>query len=118
MEANILKRIFFDEHNHWERFKDKYGARIRPVVLKEIEKFRGCGDPKNGFTLFVCEGCHHVRKVPYRCKGRFCTTCSVGESEEWSRLLSGVEPASSSEVDIFEYFEYNSLINDAGSPFK
>ncbi|MCQ6307407.1 transposase zinc-binding domain-containing protein [Bacillus cereus] len=45
MEANILKRIFFDEHNHWERFKDKYGARIRPVVLKEIEKFRGCGDP-------------------------------------------------------------------------
>jgi len=88
MEANILKRIFFDEHSHWERFKDKYGARIRPVVLKEIEKFRGCGDPENGFKLFVCEGCHHVRKVPYRCKGRFCTTCSVGESEEWSRLLS------------------------------
>lgn len=28
------------------------------------------------------------RTVPYRCKGRFCTTCSVGESEEWSRLLS------------------------------
>lgn len=88
MEANILKRIFFDEHSHWERFKDRYGTRIRPVVLKEIEKFRGCGDPENGFKLFVCEGCHHVRKVPYRCKGRFCTTCSVGESEEWSRLLS------------------------------
>nr|WP_254912750.1 transposase zinc-binding domain-containing protein [Bacillus thuringiensis] len=71
MEANILKRIFFDKHSHWERFKGKYGARIRPVVLKEIEKFRGCGDPENGFKLFVCEGCHHVRKVPYRCKGRF-----------------------------------------------
>jgi len=36
----------------------------------------------------VCEGCNDVRKVPYRCKGRFCTTCSVGESEEWSRLLT------------------------------
>ncbi|WP_166669456.1 hypothetical protein [Paenisporosarcina antarctica] len=24
----------------------------------------------------------------YQCKGRFCTTCSVGESEEWGRLLS------------------------------
>ncbi|MFC4598879.1 hypothetical protein [Cohnella hongkongensis] len=25
--------------------------------------------------------------VPYRCKGRFCTTCSCGKTEEWSRLL-------------------------------
>nr|WP_246041959.1 transposase zinc-binding domain-containing protein [Robertmurraya kyonggiensis] len=31
---------------------------------------------------FSCEGCHDVRKIPYRCNGRFCTTCSVGESEE------------------------------------
>lgn len=40
-----------------------------------------------GYKLLVCEGCHDVRKVPYRCRGRFCTTCSIGESEEWSRLL-------------------------------
>ncbi|MFA1643857.1 transposase, partial [Chryseomicrobium imtechense] len=26
--------------------------------------------------------------MAYRCKGRFCTTCSVGESEEWSRILA------------------------------
>lgn len=48
-------------------------------MLKEVEKFRKCGDPRNGFMLMVCEGC--------RCKGRFCTTCSCGETEEWSRLL-------------------------------
>jgi len=88
METNILKRIFFDHHQHWEAFKRKHGTKIRSVVIKEVEKFRDCGNPKNGFKLFVCEGCHDVRKVPYRCKGRFCTTCSVGESEEWSRLLT------------------------------
>jgi len=88
MEKNILKRIFFDEHQHWEAFKKKYGDRIRPIVIKEVEKFRDCGDPKNGFKLYVCEGCHDVRHVPFRCKGRFCTTCSVGESEEWSRILT------------------------------
>jgi hypothetical protein len=88
MERNILRRIFFDENQHWELFKGKHGKRVRPIVLKEVEKFRDCGDLKNGFKLFVCEGCNDVRKVPYRCKGRFCTTCSVGESEEWSRLLS------------------------------
>ncbi|WP_449305990.1 IS91 family transposase, partial [Piscibacillus salipiscarius] len=85
---NILRRIFFDKHNHWDRFVNKYGGRVRPIVLKEIEKFRECGNPKNGFKLFVCEGCNDPKLVPYRCKGRFCTTCSVGESEEWGRLLS------------------------------
>lgn len=88
MEKNILKRIFFDGNQHWEAFKEKHGDRVRPIVIKEVEKFRDCGDPKNGFKLYVCEGCQDVRHVPFRCKGRFCTTCSVGESEEWSRLLS------------------------------
>jgi hypothetical protein len=88
METNILKRIFFDQHHHWEAFAKKYRKHIRPVVFKEIEKFRDCGNPKNGFRLLVCEGCHDLKVVPYRCKGRFCTTCSCGETEEWSRLIS------------------------------
>lgn len=88
MNRNILKDIFFDHHQHWEAFKKKHEAKVRPIVIKEVEKFRDCGDIKKGFKLFVCEGCHDIRKVPYRCKGRFCTTCSVGESEEWSRLLT------------------------------
>lgn len=88
METNILRRIFFDEHKHWDRFVEKYRTRIRPVVVKEVEKFCNCGNPKNGFKLLVCEGCHDIRIVPYRCKGRFCTTCSSGETEEWSRMMA------------------------------
>lgn len=88
MGENILKQIFFDKNQHWESFKKKYGERIRSIVIKEAEKFRDCGDIKKGFKLFVCEGCHDMKHVPFRRKGRFCTTCSVGESEEWSRLLS------------------------------
>jgi hypothetical protein len=57
-------------------------------VIIEIEKFRTCGTSENGFKLFVCEGCHHVRKMTFRCKGRFCTSCSNGETEEWRRLLA------------------------------
>ena len=87
MKTNILKRIFFDEHRHWERFVEKHKGKLRAQVLKEVEKFRNCGKIENGFKLLVCEGCHDLRLVPYRCKGRFCTTCSCGETEEWSRLL-------------------------------
>jgi len=88
METNILREIFFDQHNHWDKFLNKHKSKIRSVVIKEIEKFRSCGDPKRGFKLLVCEGCHDIKRVPYRCKGRFCTTCSSGEAEEWSRVLS------------------------------
>ena len=77
MEPNVLKRIFFDEYQDWENFKTKHNKNICEVVLNEVEKFRGCGDPKNGFKLLVCVGCHDLRKVPIRCIGRFCTTCSM-----------------------------------------
>lgn len=87
MDSNILKQIFFDKHQHWDAFVEKHKEHIRPNVIKEVQKFRSCGDPRNGFKILVCEGCHDIRKVPYRCKGRFCTTCSCGETEEWSRLL-------------------------------
>ncbi len=88
METNILREILFDKNKHWESFVDKYRGRIRPIVLKEVEKFHNCGNPKNGFKLLVCEGCHDIRIVPYRCKGRFCTSCSSGETEEWSRMMA------------------------------
>lgn len=87
MDTNILRKIFFDHNQNWEKFKSKYARLLRPNVIKEVEKFQGCGNPKNGFKLFVCEGCHDVKRVPYRCKGRFCTTCSSGETEEWGRVL-------------------------------
>jgi hypothetical protein len=60
MDTNILKQIFFDEHGHWDAFAAKHQHHIRANVIKEVEKFRGCGDPKNGFKLLVCEGCHDV----------------------------------------------------------
>nr|WP_276356718.1 transposase zinc-binding domain-containing protein [Cohnella sp. YIM B05605] len=53
--------------------------------MKEVAEFRDRGNPKNGFKPLVCEGGHDLRLVLYRCKGRFCTTCSCGEVR--SRLL-------------------------------
>ncbi|MDJ0306722.1 MULTISPECIES: hypothetical protein [Dehalobacter] len=47
MENNILRQIFFDKERHWDRFAEKYEDRIRAIVVKEVEKFRNCGNPKN-----------------------------------------------------------------------
>lgn len=88
MAHNILWQIFFDKNNNWDKFLKHYGGRIREVVKKEIHKYRYCGDSKHGYKMLVCEGCHDIKIIPYRCKSRFCTTCSCGESEEWSRIMS------------------------------
>ncbi|MBS4024373.1 MAG: transposase [Clostridia bacterium] len=85
---NILRDIFFDENRHWGKFVSKYKKRIRPIVLKEIDKFRRCGQKEAGFTLFACPVCGEMKIVPHTCKGRFCTSCSTGYTQEWSRETS------------------------------
>lgn len=42
MEPNILKRIFFDEHRHWDRFVEKHKGKLRPGAegSREIPKLR------------------------------------------------------------------------------
>ena len=88
MKKNLLQAIFFDKHKNWDRFLKKYGRRIRPVVKKEVKKFRDCRDIRKGYRLFVCEGCHDVRMLPLSCKGKFCPTCSVGESQRWAEVTA------------------------------
>ena len=38
METSILRRIFFDENQHWDRLAEKYGSKIRSIVHKEVDK--------------------------------------------------------------------------------
>ncbi len=88
MKKNLLQAIFFAEHQHWQRFLDKHGRRIRPVVKKEVKKFRDCRDIRKGYRLLVCEGCHDVKMIPLSCKGKFCPSCSIGESQKWAEVTA------------------------------
>nr|WP_229757960.1 transposase zinc-binding domain-containing protein [Paenibacillus marchantiophytorum] len=40
-------------------------------MLKEIRKFRDCGNPKKGFKLLACEGCHDLKVVLFSVQGAF-----------------------------------------------
>lgn len=86
-QTDVLKKIFFDDA-HWNSFVKNYHKRIRPVVIKEVEKFRKCGQKEGGFRLFACPVCGEMKIVPHTCKGRFCTSCSTGYTQEWSRETS------------------------------
>jgi hypothetical protein len=88
MKQNIQQAIFFDENNNYGKFFAKNGHRMRQVAIDEIEKFKHCHDLRRGFRLYVCEGCHQTKLLPFQCKSKFCPSCAVGESQRWSDLMA------------------------------
>jgi hypothetical protein len=72
MARGDIKRIFSD---HFKEFVQRYGDRVRPVVKKEIKKIIGCGNFENGYAEYQCEKCGEKKKVPFRCRSRFCGSC-------------------------------------------
>jgi hypothetical protein len=53
METIILKEILFDDRQHWDTSKQTYEERIRPIVIKEVEKFRDCGDMNKDLNSLI-----------------------------------------------------------------
>lgn len=72
MGKKIIKKIFQD---HWKGFVKLYGYKIRKVVFKEVEKMINCGSLSKGYLEFKCAACGEKKKVGFRCRSRFCTSC-------------------------------------------
>lgn len=72
MAKGDIKRIFSD---HWDEFLERFGHNVRDVVVKEVEKMLGCGLLENGYAEYECLKCGEKKKVPFRCRSRFCTSC-------------------------------------------
>jgi hypothetical protein len=72
----VIKQIFID---NWEKF-----CKIRTNINREVNKMLNCGSLDNGFIEFKCENCGEIKKVGFKCKSRFCTSCGKKKSEEWS----------------------------------
>ena len=80
---NILKNIFLD---NWKNFYIAH-KNIRKVCFKTIDKFLNCGNPNNGFALYECPDCKNFLRVPFTCKSRFCPSCGVNKSLDYSKKL-------------------------------
>lgn len=77
-----LKQILQD---HWASFLAKYGDRLRPSIIEEVEKVLACRDPhKAGYHLYRCPAHSEVERiVPHSCKSRFCSSCGKVMVDEW-----------------------------------
>ena len=82
MSEFTIKQIFSD---NWDNFVVRNPQLdIRQVVFDEVKKIINCGNPNNGYALYVCDHCKKFLKVPFRCKSRFCNTCGVKYAQDRS----------------------------------
>ena len=80
MSEFTIKQIFID---HWDNFIiDNPNIYIRPSVFDEVNKIIHCGDLNFGHAIYVCDCCHKILTVPFRCKSRFCNTCGTKYAQD------------------------------------
>ncbi|GAB4258011.1 MAG: hypothetical protein Kow00111_03500 [Thermincola ferriacetica] len=75
-EKITVKQIFQEP---WVQFRATKWQGIPQDMQKSVEesvtKMRGCGDPKNGYTKYMCTECGEQKIVGFTCKSRFCNCC-------------------------------------------
>ena len=75
------------DHN-WQGFKAVYGKKLRPVVIREVEKMLLCRDPKGGFATYLCTSCGETKAIPLSCKSRLCSRCGKKYADIWAEELA------------------------------
>jgi len=76
---NRLVQIFRD---HWEPFKRFYSHLVTKDIEVNVQKMMDCGLLANGYAEYRCR-CGHIKRVPFRCKSRFCLRCSKVYIDNW-----------------------------------
>ena len=77
-QKNRFKQIFIDG---WETFKQTHPryATADPVVQKML----GCGDPAQGYAVYLCPDCQQRHVVAFSCKSQFCLSCAKAYGQQW-----------------------------------
>ena len=73
--------------DHWNSFL-LTNPPVRPVVITEVQRVIGCGDPALGCALYVCPDCGAYKFVPFRCHSRFCNICGTAYQADRSDNIS------------------------------
>ena len=80
---NILQKFF--THHYKEML---YILHPRQSVIENVDKMIHCGNPSFGGAMYVCPRCLNTNFIPFRCKSRFCPTCSVKYYKKRSASIS------------------------------
>lgn len=110
-----IKQILLTNQNWW-RFYEKHKARIRPSITTSIIKLLSCKHTIRGYQDFTCSNpnCSHVKKIPFTCKCRACSSCGKKATEIWIQKQNQILPNTSWQhitftmpCELWDFFWYN-----------
>jgi len=82
---NRFKQIFADG---WEAFKHQHPR--YEAVDDLVRKMLGCGDPANGYAVYVCPDCQERCVVAFSCKSQFCLSCAKVYGQQWVETVQAM----------------------------
>ncbi len=77
-QKNRFKHIFVDGWADFKRAHPQYES-----VDEVVQKMLGCGEPANGYAVYLCPNCQHRHIVAFSCKSQFCLSCAKAYSQQW-----------------------------------
>ncbi len=80
-----FKQIFADGWEDFKRTHPRYGA-----TDEVVQKMLGCGDPANGYALYLCPECQTRHVVAFSCKSQFCLSCAKAYSQRWVETVQAM----------------------------
>jgi Putative transposase/Transposase zinc-binding domain len=82
---NRFKQIFADGWEDFKRNHPRYEA-----VDEVVRKMLGCGDPANGYAVYLCPDCQERRVVAFSCKSQFCLSCAKVYGQQWVETVQAM----------------------------
>lgn len=88
-----VKQILLSNHNWWH-FYEKHKNRIRPAIVECITKLLSCRNIVRGYHEYRCSNpnCSHIKRVPFTCKCKACSSCGKKSTELWVRKQNQILP--------------------------
>ena len=92
-ERTAFYQLFEDHFDRYvrgyeERFEPRSGP-LRPVVVRSVEEFLGCGRLQGGFARIRCPKCHAEHLLAFSCRTRnFCSSCQAKRSVLFAEKLT------------------------------
>jgi hypothetical protein len=71
-------------YNTWADYQIRNKDLLRQVEIENVERFRNCRKPQNGYKIYKCPKCGTRKYVPFTCKSRLCTSCGTKAANEWA----------------------------------
>jgi hypothetical protein len=115
-----IKQILLSNQNWW-RFYEKHKDLLRPSIVKCIVKLLSCKNTIRGYREFHCSNpnCSHVKRVPFTCKCKACSSCGKKATEIWIQKQNHILPNTSWQhitftmpSELWDFFWYNRQLLD------